>query len=139
MWLLTLERDTQMKKIIAVLLSALLFVAVFAAPASALSNIPSSTSVSKGFAKNGADFFVNLKKADASLTFSAPSNSQFTIDYNTGKLTFKTGPSSFLPVEVTVSDGVESQAVKVTVNYEWYEYFVIIFAAGWFWIAAVNN
>lgn len=129
-----------MKKILAILLSALLFAGIFAAPASAaLNNVASSISVSKGFAKNGADYFESLKAADGSLTFSAPSNSQFTINPNTGKLTFKTGPSSFLPVDVTVSDGTDSQVVKVSVNYEWYEYFVIIFAAGWFWISAVNN
>jgi len=129
-----------MKKIIAVLLSALLFAGVFAAPASAAVEVKASISVHKGFAKNGDNkYFMQLKAANPGTTFDADANSQFTIDRNTGKLTMKTGLASLVPVEVRVTSGGVTQVVKVTTYYEWYEYFVIVFAAGLFWIAAVNN
>jgi len=128
-----------MKKVIAIVLSALLLGAIFAAPASAALNVSPSVSVHKGFAKNGADYFEDLKKAYPDMTFSAENNSQFTINPSSGKLTFKTGLPSILPVSVTVVSGDETAVVKVTTYYEWYEYFVIVFAAGLFWIAAVNN
>ena len=128
-----------MKKILAVLLSALLFVAIFAAPASAAINAADSIRVHKGFAKNGADYFVNLKKAYPGMTFSVEANNQFTINPTTGKMTFQTGLSSLRPIPVKVMSGGETKTINVTTYYEWYEYFVIVFAAGIFWIAAVNN
>ena len=128
-----------MKKIIAILLSALLFGAIFAAPASAAIVASDSVRIHKGFAKHGANFFVDLKEVYPDMTFSVESNSQFTIELRTGKMKFQTGPSSIFPIPVTVSSGGETKIINVTTYYEWYEYFVIVFAAGIFWIAAVNN
>ena len=128
-----------MKRTLAILLTALLFAGIFAAPAAAAAAIPSSVTVHKGFAKINRNVFVDLKAEYPDMTFEADNN-QFSIDRNTGKLTFKTGlASSVVPVDVKVTTGGTTQVVKVTTYYEWYEYFVIIFAAGLFWIAAVNN
>ena len=133
-----------MKKILAILLALVLTVGIGAIAASAVDvdAVPMETSISvgKGFAKNGAKYFMNLKELDPTLSFSAPENSQFTINPVTGKMTFKTGPASLIPVNVTVTfDDGSTLVVKVSTYYEFYEYLVIIFAAGIFWIAAVNN
>jgi len=128
-----------MKKILAILLSALLFVSVFAAPASAaIAGYTDKITVSKGFAKANADYFA--KRHTAGTTYSYAPNSQFDINQD-GTMRFKGGPSFFglFPVEVTVKKGADTQVVKVSTYYEWYEYFVIVFAAGWFWIYSVNN
>ena len=133
-----------MKKIFAILLSVLLFATVFAAPASAAINgyvIDKSITVNKGFNKNNADYFQKLHAKNSDFKFTAESNSMFSIDLDTGKMKFNTGFSSLIngPVNVIVTLGTETQIVQVTTRYEWYEYFVIVFAAGLFWISAVNN
>ena len=131
-----------MKKILSILLALALALSIGAVAASAAAadlNVASSISVGKGFAKNGAKYFMELKALDPSLTFSAPDNDQFTIHPDTGKLKFMTGPASLTPVDVTVTSADGAQVVQVSTYYEWYEYLVIVFAAGLFWIAAVNN
>ncbi|MDR2686471.1 MAG: hypothetical protein LBB75_01865 [Oscillospiraceae bacterium] len=133
-----------MKKILAILLVTLLSAAVFAAPASAAISgytIDEAITVNKGFNKNNADYFQKLDAKNADFEFTAESNNMFSIDMETGKMKFNTGFSSLLygPAEVTVHLGDETQIVKVTTRYEFYEYFVIVFAAGLFWISAVNN
>jgi len=132
-----------MKKTLAILLSALLFLGLFAAPAAAAIDgvvIADAVTMNRGFNKNGADYFVNLAKNNTGLEFTANA-STFSINQQTGKIKFNTGLASFslFPEEVTVHRGSETQVVKVTARYEWYEYFVIVFAAGLFWISAVNN
>jgi len=133
-----------MKKIIAILLCALLFAAIFAAPTSAAITgyvIDESITVNKGFNKHNADYFQKLDTKNPGFQFTAESNSMFSIDLDTGKMKFNTGFSSLIngPVNVTVTLGTETQVVQVTTRYEWYEYFIIVFAAGLFWISAVNN
>jgi len=133
----------KMKKTLAILLTALLFTGIFAAPASAAISgvvIADAVTMNRGFNKNGTDYFVNLAKNNAGLEFTAKANT-FSIDQYSGKIKFNTGLGSFalIPEEVTVHRGGETQVVKVTARYEWYEYFVIVFAAGLFWISAVNN
>ena len=127
-----------MKKILAILLSALLFGAIFAAPASAaISGYQSEITVSKGFAKANANYF-SVRHTEGT-TYDYTPNSQFDVNLD-GTLRFKGGPSSLFPVEVTVANtNGDTQVVKVSTYYEWYEYFVIVFAAGWFWIYAINN
>ena len=136
-----------MKKILSILLALVLTVGIGAVAASAAEgdafddalNVAASISVGKGFAKNGAKYFMELKAQDPDMTFSVEDNSQFTINPNTGKMTFKTGLPNLLPIPVTVVSGGDVMTVNVTTYYEWYEYLVIVFAAGIFWIAAVNN
>lgn len=130
-----------MKKILAALLAALLLFGMFtfAAAADETTALASSISVHKGFAKHNADVFEIYKAENPSATFIAGDNNQFSINAATGKLTFKTGPASLSAVEVTVTTDAGQQTVEVKTYYEWYEYLVIVFAAGWFWIAAVNN
>ena len=127
-----------MKKIIAVLLSALLLVAVFAVPASAdIAGYADEVTISKGFAKANADYFSD--RHTAGTTYSYAPNSQFDI-FLDGTMRFKGGPATiFSPVKVTVTSGGATQVVRVRVYYEWYEHFVNLFAAGWFWIYAINN
>ena len=133
-----------MKKLLSILLALLMLagigaIAASAEDAAADAALPTAIRVHKGFAKHNADFFKNLKKLDGTSTFSAPPNGQFTIDMISGKMTFQTGLASIVPIPVTVTSSSGSQTVLVTTYYEWYEYFVIVFAAGLFWIAAVNN
>ena len=132
-----------MKKILSILLALALTLSIGAIAVSAADaddlNVAASISVGKGFAKHGAKYFMELKALDPSLTFSAPDNNQFTIHPNTGKLTFKTGLPSLTPVDVTVTSAEGAHVVQVSTYYEWYEYLVIVFAAGLFWISAVNN
>ena len=128
-----------MKKILAILLSVLLIGAIFAAPASAAINAADSIRVHKGFAKINADYFERLKVAYPDMTFCVEGNNQFSIDPVSGKMKFQTGFSSLLPIPVTVVSESGTKVINVTTYYEWYEYFVIVFAAGIFWIAAVNN
>jgi len=132
-----------MKKLFATLLVMLLLLCSVTVAAQAINwnSVPGKITVSKGFAKRNADFFVKLDKEDPALEFKAEPNSQFTIDRLTGKMTFKGGPASVFSGP-SVSIFKNNQLVKkvnVRVQYEWYEYFVIIFAAGFFWIYAVNN
>jgi len=127
-----------MKKALAILLAALLFTGIFAAPAAAV-DVESLITVNKGFTKQGADYFMNLKAANPDMTFSADINTQFTIDPDTGKMTFKTGVSTNIPSNVYVTSGGVTQVVQVATSYAWYEYFLIVLAAGHFWIALINN
>jgi len=133
-----------MKKILCILLSALLFVGIFAAPASAAISgyaIDNAITVNKGFNKNNADYFQKLNASNSDFRFTVENNSMFSIDAETGKMKFNTGFSSLIygPAKVTVHLGEETQVVEVTTRYEFYEFFVIVFAAGLFWISAVNN
>ena len=132
-----------MKKILAVLLATTLLLGAFAVAAQAINwnSVSSNITVSKGFAKRNADFFKKLDQEDSALEFSVPNNAQFTIDRQTGKMTFKGGPASMLSgptVSIWRNDELVKE-VSVRVAYEWYEYFVIIFAAGYFWIYTINN
>ena len=132
------------KKLLSVLLSALLLTAIFAAPASAAINgyaISDAITVNKGFNKNNADYFQKLDRENPDFQFEAENNRMFSIDRETGKMKFNTGFSSLIygTVDVKVTLGNDEQIVKVTTQYEFYEYFVIFFAAGLFWISAINN
>jgi len=133
-----------MKKILAILLATMLLAGTFAIAAQAavnFSSVPSSTTISKGFAKRNADFFRKLDLQDPALEFSVDDDSQFAIDRLTGKMTFKGGPgTTFGGPKVTIWLGsTVMKEVEVKVVYEWYEYFVILFAAGYFWIYTINN
>ena len=134
-----------MKKLLAVFLAVLTLFSVGAISSSAasLDSIVRDEEivVFKGFNKKNADYFEKLDAANPSLEFSAEPNKMFVIDQYTGKLTFATGLSSreYGSKTVTVYLGEETKEIEVTALYEWYEYFVIVFAAGLFWISSVNN
>ena len=132
-----------MKKFFATLLVMMLLLCSVAVAAQAINwnSVSDNIVVSKGFAKRNADFFVKLDKEDPSLEFKVEPNSQFTIDRATGKMTFKGGPASLLsgPAVSIFKNDQLMKKVNVRVVYEWYEYFVIIFAAGYFWIYTINN
>jgi len=147
-----------MKKILAILLTVAMALGMFALAASAIEVPPAdidaqnaarlqqlfpnnNVRIHMGFAKHNADYFSQHVAANPGMTFSVEPNSLFTINRTTGRLTFNTGPSSLLRGRqtVTVHLGGASRTVNVLAYYEWYEYFVILFAAGIFWIAAVNN
>lgn len=137
-----------MKKVSALLLAILLtlgMAATFTAPAAAAGlediTIANEITVYKGFNKKNANYFILLKLKNPDLQFTAEANDMFTINQFNGKMTFNTGLSSrsLGPVKVTVHLGEETKVVEVKALYEWYEYFVIVFAAGLFWISAVNN
>jgi len=135
-----------MKKLLAILLAAMMLCGISAVAAQAaeadvitLADLPDSAAIHKGFAKINADFFISVKAEFPDATFTVEPNSQFSINLSSGKMTFQTGFSSLIPIPVTITSGEDTKVVNVTTYYEWYEYFVIVFAAGIFWIAAVNN
>ena len=137
-----------MKKLLSAVLALVLALGIFSVAAAAASSdnlddiFPENrVVVYKGFNKKNADYFVKKNANNPGLTFSVEPNPMFIIDEYTGKLTFMTGFSSNVhgPVDVTARLNGESKVIQVRAQYEPYEYFVIIFAAGLFWISAVNN
>jgi len=158
-----------MKKLLAILLAAMMTLGMFAIAVSAdyaadyaaeyaeEINLSASAAVlaelfpednvriHMGFAKHNADYFSSRATEGMRFSLVTPTfyetDRLFSINRATGAIRFNVGPSSLLRGAQTVRVSLDGAIRDVTVRayYQWYEYFVIIFAAGWFWMAAINN
>ena len=149
-----------MKKLLAILLAGMLTLGAFAVAAYAepaeeieLQNattlatlfVYDEVSMNMGLFKQNASYFADIAAAnpEMNLTFNSNSNTLFTIHPTTGVMSFKSGFSSLLrgshSVTITHAGELHNQRViKINAYYEWYDYLLVVFAFGLFWLPGVN-